>query len=147
MTALNQSHLADPTFINAYVGQYSGTHLQLNRRLQRTRVHNVKRLFQKRTELSAATTLKGKTAQTPSNKASALESNKTNTTNISMLDITGSAHTVSITTDGALRLVAAKPSPIRIGYIFSTIEIGTVGLLSANAARLREVGGVYVTYT
>lgn len=65
--------------------------------------------------------------------------------NISMLDITGPAHTVGITTDGAFLLVAAKPSSIRIGYIFSTIEIGTVGLLVANVVRVRGDGGVYVT--
>lgn len=51
---------------------------------------------QKRIELSAYPTLKGKEAQIPSNKA--FESGKTNTTSIPMLDITRSAHTVGITT-------------------------------------------------
>lgn len=54
---------------------------------------------QNRLEVSAAATLKGKGAQTPSNKA--FESNRTNTTNIPMLDITRSAHTVGITTVSA----------------------------------------------
>lgn len=101
--------------------------------------------FQKRFAVSAAATLKGKPAQTPRNRAFALGSGKTNTTNISMLDIIGPAHTVGITTDAALPLGAAKPSAFRIGYFFSTIEIGTVGLVCASAGAC-AARGRHVTY-
>lgn len=62
-------------------------------------IHNVEASSQNHIELSAAPTLKGKEAQTPSNKAFA--SSKTNTRNIPMLDIIRPAYTVGITTVSA----------------------------------------------
>lgn len=91
---------------------------------------------QNRIELSAATTLKGKEAQTPSNKA--FESGKTNTTNIPMLDITCSAHTVGITTVSA-PIGCREAFSISNWLFFSTIEIGTVRLFCTSVVRMRRL--------
>lgn len=80
------------------------------------------------------TTLKGKEAQTPSNKA--FESGKTNTTSIPMLDITRPAHTVGITTEPSHWLPRSLLH-LELVIFFLQLEL-ELSVCSVSAERMRR---------